>query len=89
MQPDATASKGAKKASLQMASGFRRRHVHPAYFAAPRRDTARPLLPDPASSAVMLSWRLRGDMAMLELRSNCECCNKDLPPHAEDVLMLF
>jgi uncharacterized protein len=24
---------------------------------------------------------------MLELRPNCECCNKDLPPHAEDALI--
>jgi uncharacterized protein len=24
---------------------------------------------------------------MLELRPNCECCNKDLPPQAEDALI--
>jgi hypothetical protein len=24
---------------------------------------------------------------MLELRSNCECCNKDLPPEAADAVM--
>ncbi|MEH6567063.1 MAG: DUF1272 domain-containing protein [Halopseudomonas sp.] len=24
---------------------------------------------------------------MLELRPNCECCNKDLPPAAEDALI--
>jgi uncharacterized protein len=24
---------------------------------------------------------------MLELRPNCECCNKDLPPKASDALM--
>ena len=24
---------------------------------------------------------------MLEMRPNCECCNKDLPPSAEDALI--
>jgi hypothetical protein len=24
---------------------------------------------------------------MLELRPNCECCNKDLPPHALDAMV--
>ena len=24
---------------------------------------------------------------MLELRPNCECCNKDLPPHAPDAMI--
>jgi hypothetical protein len=24
---------------------------------------------------------------MLELRPNCECCNKDLPPEAEDAMI--
>ena len=24
---------------------------------------------------------------MLELRPNCECCNRDLPPHAKDALI--
>jgi hypothetical protein len=24
---------------------------------------------------------------MLELRPNCECCNRDLPPHAPDAMI--
>jgi uncharacterized protein len=24
---------------------------------------------------------------VLELRPNCECCNKDLPPHAPDAMI--
>jgi len=28
-----------------------------------------------------------GTMTMLELRPNCECCNKDLPPDATDAMI--
>jgi hypothetical protein len=28
-----------------------------------------------------------GEVTMLELRPNCECCNKDLPPDAADAMI--
>jgi MFS family permease len=34
-----------------------------------------------------VSSRLRRRKRMLELRPNCECCNKDLPPTADDAMI--
>jgi hypothetical protein len=34
-----------------------------------------------------LSTSTQARIAVLELRPNCECCNKDLPPHATDAMI--